>query len=90
MSAITMPVTPVEEQKCIMFQFPSKGGNNAKSASVGVSNKTYAIKDENKLKLYISYYNKKKKFSIIDMEKYALVMFELCVGLRISDIISST
>ena len=90
MSAITMPVTPVEEQKCIMFQFPNKGGNNVKSASVGVSNKTYAIKDESKLKLYISYYNKKKNFSIIDMEKYALVMFELCVGLRISDIIPRT
>lgn len=90
MSAITMPVTPVEEQKCIMFQFPNKGGNNVKSASVGVSNKTYAIKDENKLKLYISYYNKKKNFSIIDMEKYVLVMFELCVGLRISDIIPRT
>ena len=87
MSAVTVPILP--EEKCVIIQFPNNK-NNKKNHAVGESCKTYAIKDENKLKLYISYYNSRKNFSIIDMEKYVLIMFELCTGLRVSDVVCRT
>lgn len=90
MSAIAIPVREEQEHKCAIFQFPTNSGGTKRASVGGISTKTYAIKDESKLKLYISYYNNKKEFSIIDMEKYVLVMFELCVGLRISDVIPRT
>lgn len=82
MTAVAVPIQA--DEKCKFVQFPTK---ERKTHAAGESCKTYAIKDENKLKLYISYYNSKKNNSITDMEKYALVMFELCTGLRVSDVI---
>lgn len=60
------------------------------NATVGVSNKTYAIKDEKLLSAYIKYYESRKNDSLEDMRKYVLVMFELCTGLRVSDVIGIT
>ena len=57
---------------------------------VGVSNKTHAIKDEELLSSYINYYAKRKDLTLQDMKMYTLVMFELCSGLRVSDVIQRT
>ena len=60
------------------------------NAVVGVSTKTYAIKNEQVLGKYIRYYADRRHFSISEMQKYVLVMFELCTGLRVSDCICRT
>lgn len=60
------------------------------NAVVGVSNKTYAIKNEEVLSAYIRYYESRKNDSLDDMRKYVLIMFELCTGLRVSDVIGTT
>ena len=97
---------PVPEQtKAIKIQFRNQKtptGNNVKytrdgrvklthsNAVEGESSKTYAIKDKTVLAEYVKFYKDRAKWGTPYMMEYAYIAFELCSGLRVSDIVCRT
>lgn len=93
-----------EETKAIKIQFRQKPATNGNvkytrdgrvklthsNAVEGESSKTYAIKDKTVLAEYVKFYKDRAKWGTPYMMEYAYIAFELCSGLRVSDIVCRT